>query len=118
GGIGMWPVLVFGLVLVGAAARYAWSPHPARVRFLVVLSILLVVVMLHSMLINTSKVLWFLDELARDPAAPVVRVAFKGLKESGRPGLLGGGLLGLALVLAAVGAYRSGLRELRAARAG
>jgi hypothetical protein len=39
-----------------------------------------------------------------------------GLMESTRPATLGGALLAIALILVAVGAYRSGQRELHALR--
>ena len=44
------------------------------------------------------------------------RLLVAGLKESTRPALLGFGLLSLSLILVAIGVYRVGQRELRAAR--
>jgi hypothetical protein len=45
-----------------------------------------------------------------------VRSLMTGLMESTRPAYLGGALLAIALVLVAVGEYRSGHREMQALR--
>ena len=116
GGIGMWPVLIFGLVLVAAAARYAFTPHPIRLRFLAVVSILLVVVSGHAMIVDVAKVLSFVSGPERVPDADLARFLATGLKESSRPGILGGGILSFTLVLVAIGIYRAGLRDLDSSR--
>lgn len=115
GGWGMFPVLVFGLVLAVSAGRYAWEPATARLRFIVAMSVLLVTAIGHAMLMDVAAVFSFVQnpELAADDQ--LTRIVFTGLMESTRPGALGGALLVLALVLVSVGVYRDGRKELRLA---
>jgi hypothetical protein len=113
GGWGMVPVLVFGLVTMFAAGRYAYDGQTPRLRFVAAMSVVLVVSMLHSMLTNVAAVFSFLQDPQRAPDGELVRILFIGLMESTRPGALGGALLVLALVLVAVGVYRAGQKELR-----
>ena len=54
--------------------------------------------------------------LQQSPKEPFAQTLMTGLMESTRPATLGGALLTLALILVAVGAYRSTQRELRALR--
>ena len=117
GGWGMYPVLVFGLVLLVSAGRYAWDLEPARLRFSVVMSLLVLAASAHAMLTDVAQVLWYVQSPERAPDAELVRTVFTGLMESTRPGGLGGALVTLALVLIAIGVYRGGRRELRAAAA-
>ncbi len=107
GGPLMWPVLAFGLVLVGASIHYAVRANAAHRRFLKALSILLFLATVHSMLLDVSKVLGFLVKVKPDEVVPFLS---EGLKESTRPGLLGGTFLVLGWVLIAVGEYRAARR--------
>lgn len=113
GGFGMLPVLVFGLVAIGVAGRYAWDVEPARLKLVVALSAVLVTTMLHAMLTNVAAVLAYVQSPERAPDAELTRTLITGLMESTRPGALGGALLSLALVLAAIGVSRAAMRELR-----
>lgn len=117
GGWGMYPVLVFGLVMLATAARYAWDFEPARLRFVVATAMVVIVSTAHAMLTDLAQVLWYVSEPERVPDAALTRTIITGLMESTRPGGLGGALLSLALVLVAIGVYRGGRRELRAAAA-
>lgn len=117
GGWGMWPVLVFGLVMLGTSARYAWDLEPARLRFVVALAAVELVSATHAMLADVAQVFWYVSDPDRVADGELARITFVGLMESTRPGLLGGGLLTLALVLVAIGVYRGGRRELRVAGA-
>jgi hypothetical protein len=111
GGWGMYPVLVMGLLLVGAGVRYARDCEPIRLRFIGALSLALVVTMVHATWTCVAMVFRFLETV---PEAEFRRTLMTGLMESTRPAFLGGTLLSLALTLVAVGAYRAGQRELRA----
>jgi hypothetical protein len=111
GGWGMYPVLVMGCLLVGAGFRYARDGEPIRLRFITALSLALVVTMIHATWTSIAMVFRFLESV---PEAEFRRTLMTGLMESTRPIFLGGSLLALALTLVAVGAYRSGQRELRA----
>jgi len=117
GGFGMFPVLVFGLITIFAAGRYAIDGQTPRLRFVVAMSIVLLASMAHSMLSNVAAVFSFLQDPERAPDGELTRILFTGLMESTRPGALGGALLVLALVLVAVGVYRAGQKELRLAAA-
>ncbi|MBN1607283.1 MAG: hypothetical protein JW940_11665 [Polyangiaceae bacterium] len=111
GGWGMFPVLVMGLVLVWAAARYAIDSEPVRLRFITALGLALTATMLQATWTCFAAVLHFLQTVAD---AQFRTTLMTGLMESTRPATLGGALLSLALILVAVGAYRSSRRELAA----
>lgn len=115
GGWGMFPVLVMGLVLVWAAVRYAIDSEPVRLRFITTLGLALAVTVLHATWTCLAAVFHFLQTV---PEAEFRTTLMTGLMESTRPATLGGTLLSLALVLVAVGAYRSGRRELTALQGG
>lgn len=114
GGWGMWSVLVFGLVLLATAGRYAFDGEPARLRFALAVSAVLLVSMTHAMLTNVAAVFWYVQDPERVADDELSRTVFIGLMESTRPGALGGALLTLGLVLVAIGVYRGARRELRA----
>jgi hypothetical protein len=113
GGWGMYPVLVMGLMLVWAAARYAIDTEPVRLRFIAAISLALVVTMVHATWTCIAAVFHYLEQ---SPGENFTRTLMTGLMESTRPATLGGALLAIALILVAVGAYRSSQRELRALR--
>jgi hypothetical protein len=113
GGWGMYPVLVMGLMLVWAAARYAIDTEPVRLRFIGAIALALAVTMLHATWTCIAAVLHYLQQ---SPKEPFAQTLMTGLLESTRPATLGGALLTIALILIAIGAYRSTQRELRALR--
>ena len=113
GGWGMYPVLVMGLIAVWASARYAIDTEPVRLRFIAAISLALVVTMAHATWTCFAAVFHYLQQ---SPHVPFARTLMTGLMESTRPATLGGALLVVALILVAVGAYRSTQRELRAIR--
>ena len=115
GGFGMWGVLVFGLAALAGAARYAWDLDPSRLRFSAVMTIAVAAASCHAMLIDAAQVFWFLEDPERVADAELTRVLLTGLKESTRPGGLGGIFVVLALVLMAVGIHRDGQKQRRAA---
>ncbi len=113
GGWGMYPVLILGLILVWASVRYAVDTEPARLRFIIAVALALLVTMVHATWTCFAAVVHYLEE---SPKGPFAQTLMTGLMESTRPATLGGALLTLALILVAVGAYRSTQRELRALR--
>ncbi len=114
GGFGMYPVLVFGLVLLVSAGRYAFDGEPVRLRFAVAMCFVVGLASLHGMLTDVAAVFSYVQDPVRAPDSELTRIVFTGLMESTRPGALGGALLALAAALLAVGVYRAGARELRA----
>ena len=113
GGWGMLPVLVMGLMLVWAAARYAIDTEPVRLRFIAAIALALTVTMAHATWTCFAAVFHYLQQ---SPQVPFAQTLMTGLMESTRPATLGGALLVIALILVAIGAYRSTQRELKALR--
>jgi hypothetical protein len=118
GGSGMFPVLILGIILVVSSIRYMIDGDPIRLRFFIVLSLALLTATTFAVLTDVSKVMAFLAREREPRFAPdqYLQWLAEGLKESSRPAVLGFGMFGLALDLVAVGYYRVGRRELRAAR--
>jgi len=112
----MYPVFVLGLVLIVNAGRYAYDLEPMRVRLITALSITLLVFSIGGTLAALAKVFWYLEDPARFPADRFANILCEGVKEASRPCVTGFALLGFGLVLATIGVYRGGQRELRAAR--
>jgi hypothetical protein len=113
GGWGMFPVLLVGLVVLYASIRYLVDGEPVRLRFLLALSLAQLALVAQATLADVAAVMNHLIH-TKPEVFSVLLVA--GLKESTRPALLGFGLLSLSLILVAIGVYRVGQRELRAAR--
>lgn len=113
GGAMMFPILVLGLLVIGSATRYMLDGEPVRLRFVALLSLALLVTVALAVVLDVSV---GMGHLSRARPEQVRGLLFQGVKESSRPAILGLGLLGLALDLVAIGAYRVGRRELRAAK--
>jgi hypothetical protein len=113
GGWGMFPVLIVGLIVLYASIRYLIDGEPVRLRFLLALTLAQLALVAQATVADVSAVL-----NAAKHARPEVfeRLLVAGFKECTRPALLGFGLLALSLILVAIGVYRVGVRELRAAR--
>lgn len=106
GGVGMWPVLVFGLVTLVASARYAWRPAQGRLGFSVGMIVTTLSATVHTTWIDLGSVFRYLESPERAPDAEIVRILMVGLKESTRPGALGGIFVTLALLLVSIGLQR------------
>jgi hypothetical protein len=116
GGWSMYPILVIGIVLLWSSVRYAVDREPARRPFIAVLTAAYLAFIAQAVLTDVATVFWALSEGHKVPQDQLVLVLLEGMKESTRPAILGFGLMGLALIAVAIGLYRTGLRELRAAR--
>ena len=117
GGFAMYPILVMGIILVAASVRYALDGEPIRLRFITSLGLALVVMSILATIMGVAAVLgWAETGIEKLPGPEFKQTFVVGLKECTRCGLLGGSLLVLALIAVAVGAYRSGRRELKALR--
>lgn len=113
GGWGMFPVTAFGVVMILAAARFAFDGEMLRLRFVGAMGVVLSAAMIHAMLTNVAAVFSYVQDPTRVPDSDLLRTICLGFMESTRPGALGGAMLVLALVLVAVGTSRSTARELR-----
>ena len=109
----MFPVLLVGLVVLYASIRYLVDGEPVRLRFILALVLAQLALVAQATLADVAAVMNHLIH-TKPEMRSVLLVA--GLKESTRPALLGFGLLSLSLILVAIGVYRVGQRELRAAR--
>lgn len=107
GGWGMFPVLLFGSIGLGAAVRYAIRPTPRALAFTAAMWITCLVSVGHAMLTNVAAVLTFVEDATRVPDAQFWRIIATGLKESSRPGALGGIFLSLVPLCIAVGLLRA-----------
>jgi hypothetical protein len=107
GGFGMVPLLLFGLILLGAGIWFAVRPHRRALAFTAAMWLLVFTSMMHAMLMNVSAVMRALQE-GRNYAhgAGLAQFLGAGLKESSRPGAMGGIFLSLATLAVAVGVFR------------
>jgi hypothetical protein len=105
--------LLVGLVVLYASIRYMVDGEPVRLRFILALVLAQLALITQATLADVAAVMNALKH-TKPEVFSVLLVA--GLKESTRPALLGFGLLSLSLILVAIGVYRVGQRELRAAR--
>jgi len=114
----MFPILILGIILVVSSTRYMIDGEPVRIRFFIVLSLALLAATTLAVILDVAQVMAFLARERPQRFAPdeYLQWLSQGLKESSRPAILGFGMLGLALDLLAVGYYRVGRRELRAAK--
>jgi Na+/H+ antiporter NhaC len=111
GGWGMWAILVFGLITLGAAIRFAARPERRQMGFLGAMSLTTVIATLNATWTDFGAVFNALSDEKRVPDADLTRTMWEGLKESTRPGAFGGGLLTIACLLFAVGVLRMNRRE-------
>lgn len=121
GGWPMYPILAVGLVLLYASTRYALDREPVRLRFVTVLTVALLVTAIQGFLCDVAKVLWLWATWTGQkenplPEAQRATVALLGAQECTTTLIFGLGLSGLALILVAIGTYRTGERELQAAK--
>lgn len=111
GGWAMWPILVFGMVTVGAAGRFAHKPDLKALRFIGSMAVLTLVTTFHGTLTCVGAVLAALSDEKRIPDAELTRTFFAGFMESTRPGMLGGFLLMLGCLFVAIGMLRSNTKQ-------
>jgi hypothetical protein len=103
----MWPTSVFGVVLVVASARFAWSPERRRLGFIAGMWLTTLVQIIHGTWIDFAAVAHTLSDEAEVPDKMIVRTFFEGFKESTRPGIMGGLFLVLALLFVSIGLSRA-----------
>lgn len=108
GGWGMWSILIYGLVLVGAAIRFVARPARRQIPFLAAMGLTTLVATVHATWTCFGAVFNVMTDEKRVPDAQMTRVFMEGMKESTRPGSFGGAILTLACVLFAVGVLRMG----------
>jgi hypothetical protein len=111
GGWGMWPILVLGLITVGAAARFASKPERRQIGFLAAMALATLTSVFHATWTDIGAVCRGLADEKFVAEADMSRVLAEGLKECTRPGAMGGAFLTLAAILVAVGMLRIDRKE-------
>lgn len=108
GGWGMYPTLIFGVTTVGGALWFALKPEPRRLAFTAAMWLTLVSATIHATWTDLAAVSAYLAETTqKQPDAQVLPIIFQGLKESTRPGTMGGMFLTLGLLIVGIGALRA-----------
>lgn len=113
GGFGMWVVLLFGLITLFTAGRFAFKPREDAVGILRAMSAATVFSVLSALSSNLAAVFWKVpntEEWAKSPDMPLI--VMTGLAESLTPCMLGFTMLGLAWLMTAVGYRRIGSKFL------
>jgi hypothetical protein len=103
----MWPILVLGLVTLGIASSFAWTPTERKLGLIRPLSVSMVFLSLSSTLIGFVYSVRYVDRIpdfANNPTTPY-RVLM-GLGESISALILAFGILSIVWVLAAFGLRR------------
>lgn len=111
GGWGMYPTLIFGLVAAGGAVWFALKPEPRRLAFTAGMWLTLVSAIVHATWTDLAAVMAYLSQDPQKLDAPISQILFTGLKESTRPGALGGLFLTLTLLIVSIGALRAPKRD-------
>lgn len=106
GGFGMVPLMLFGLVLLGAGIWFAVRPQRRSLAFTGAMWLLVLTTMMHAMLVNVSAVMRAMQDGWDSPFPSLAAFLGTGLKEASRPGALGGIFLTLAMLAVAVGLFR------------
>jgi hypothetical protein len=109
GGWGMYPLALFGVVLLGASVRFAWTPERRRLGFIFGMWATTLVQILHATWTDFAAVAHALQS-EEIPEPMVMRIFFEGFKESTRPGMFGGVFLILALLFVSIGLHRASAR--------
>lgn len=111
GGWGMWTILVFGGVLLGAAIAFAIKPERSRLGFIGAMGLTTLFTTLHATWTDFGAVFHAMSDSARVSDAEFQRTLMAGFKESTRPGSFGGFVLTLAALIVAIGILRANRRE-------
>jgi hypothetical protein len=112
GGWPMWFTLAFGLISLGAGARFAHLGQRRQLGFLIGMSLATLFSVLNGIAADLSAVGHSIGQgYPHDERNLVERVAAQGFAESMSPGILGFTLLSLTWMLAAVGLSRMQRRE-------
>src|SRR5580704_3780508 len=114
GGFGMFPTLIFGVVLLVAAAHFAWSPERRRLAFIAGMWATELVQIAHATWSDFAAVANAASDPQMMPDATMVRILFTGFKECTRPGLFGGLFLVLALLFVSIGLARASAKVMEA----
>jgi len=110
GGWGMYTILAFGLVTVGAAVRFALTPERRALPFITAMSVTVAITTIHATWSDLAAVFNAVSKGIAPGSPPDQVMLFEGLKECTRPGSFAGLFLTLAWLFVSVGLLR-GPRE-------
>jgi hypothetical protein len=108
GGIPMLFILVFGLIALGTAMRYAARPGPVHLAFSRAMALATFHATLVGFCADLGAVFTKGPRIAAAEHADLSRVLIQGLAESTSPGIMGFTLLALTSLFVAVGRLRAG----------
>lgn len=114
GGAPMWAILIFGLINLGAALRFAYRPARARLPPIVALSLAVLFSIAGGVMADIAAVGSKVPARSEWANSPKIHLLLlQGLAESMAPGILGFSVLSLVALLSAVGLRRLGSLESR-----
>ncbi len=115
GGLGMYPILATGLIIIVASIRYALDGEPIRLRFIVSTAIAMVAMMMFWTLCDVVVMFRGMHgmQMTGDQAHTAMAEGLSAIINQWGLGLLA---ITLAAFAVAIGAYRAGARQLRALR--
>ncbi len=115
GGLGMYPILATGLIIIVASIRYALDGEPIRLRFIVATAVAMFAMMMFWTLCDVVIMLrgMHASGLTADQAHTAMAEGLSAVINQWGLGLLS---ITLAAIAIAIGAYRAGARQLRALR--
>jgi hypothetical protein len=114
GGLGMYPILVTGLILIVASIRYAIDSEPIRLRFITATVIAMLAMMLFWTVCDVVVMLsgmYASNMTGKRPETDFLSNGLSAILNQWGLGLLD---MTVASIMVAVGAYRAGRRQLRA----
>jgi hypothetical protein len=115
GGLGMYPILATGLIIIVASIRYALDGEPIRLRFIAATALAMLAMMMFWTLCDV--VIMLRGMYASPTTAETAHTALvEGLSAVINQWGLGLLAITLAAIAVAIGAYRSGARQIRALR--
>ena len=106
GGWPMWLVLIFGLVSLGTAARFAWKPARAQLGFIFGISTATLFTSVMAICADLAAVGHNTMANWDEWKDSIVRVLCQGFAESMSPGIMGFSILSMVALLVAAGAAR------------
>lgn len=107
GGFPMWVIMVFGLLGVVNAGRFAWAPSPGRIGYLVAIGLAVLFAGIGGTATDIMTVCFHIpqnDEWAHSPDLHLILL--QGLGESLSPIIFASGLLMAQAILAGLGLRR------------
>ena len=107
GGVGMWAILLFGFVALGASAAYAWRPRDTKIGFIRSMCNATLCSIFAAMAAALGTVFTHVPahpEWSKSPDLPLI--VMTGIGESMSPPIIGFALLALTYLCIAVGTRR------------